>query len=102
MDAHHTKSAKSRTTSTTREGCEMLTRLRLDNPEAAKVFGLVPGKFSRRGVLRRFGKIVEKPEIAMCTLHDLRRTSLTMLATKLPAFALQQRAGHASPSTTAN
>jgi integrase len=100
-EEHRTKSGKSRTTSTTREGCEMLTRLRLDCADAVKVFTHVPGKFSQRGVLRRFGKLVEAAGIPHCTLHDLRRTSLTILATKLPAFALQQRAGHASPSTTA-
>ena len=99
--AHATKSRKNRVTSTDAEGCRLLTAIRVDSPETSLVFGFVPKKFSQRGVLRRFGKIVEEAKIDACTLHDLRRTSLTVLASKLPSFALQQRAGHESPSTTA-
>lgn len=96
-----TKSRKNRTTSTDREGCRLLTRIRVNHPDAVKVFTGTAGVLTAEKIDRGFKDIVEAAKIKKCTLHDLRRTSLTILATKLPAFALQQRAGHVSPSTTA-
>lgn len=109
---HATKSRRERVTSTDAAGCRILAWIKTESPQAlthgeltGKVFRLVRTKegvrFSPRAARRRFGEIVKKAGIPHCTLHDLRRTSLTVLASKLPAFALQQRAGHQSPSTTA-
>jgi len=98
---HATKSRRNRMTSTTRQGCEMLTRIRVAHPEAAKVFADTGGNLTELKIVKGFSGIMTAAGIAKCTLHDLRRTNLTMLATKLPAFALQQRAGHVSPATTA-
>jgi len=79
----------------------MLTKLRVAHPEAKRVFTDTDGHLTEKVIVRGFSGIVTKAGITKATLHDLRRTSLTMLAAKLPAFALQQRAGHVSPATTA-
>ena len=65
------------------------------------MFTETDGHLTETKIRREFCVVVKRSGIARCGLHDLRRTSLTMLATRLPAFALQQRAGHVSPSTTA-
>ena len=101
-DGFKTKSRKNRITSTDIEGCRLLAWIRERHPEAKRVFMDTGGRLTRGKVEKGLKKLCKAAGIPRCGLHDLRRTSLTMLACKLPAFALQQRAGHVSPSTTAD
>ena len=98
-EGHATKSRKSRVTSTTPEGCMLLSQIRFASPESASVWTPVKG-FSVREVRRHFDKIVKASGIRHCSLHDLRRTHATLMARSVPAAVLQQRLGHSSITTT--
>ena len=47
-----------------------------------------------------FHRIRHRVGVAMCTLHDLRRTAITNWAKKLPIQVVQQLAGHSDIKTT--
>jgi len=100
-DGFKTKSRKNRVTSTDAEGLRLLQWIRERHPNAVKVFTDTGKRLTPGRIRKGFADAVTDAKIPECTLHDLRRTSLTLLAAKLPAFALQQRAGHQSPATTA-
>jgi integrase len=51
-------------------------------------------------VLRKFKTLVKRAGLALCTLHDLRRSCITNWARKMSIHVTQQLAGHADINTT--
>ena len=58
------------------------------------------GKNLTNNVLREFNTIRRRAGVGPCTIHDLRRSSITNWARKLPAHMVRKLAGHSSLDTT--
>ena len=99
-EGHRTKSGKSRTSPILPVVVEMLERLRMQTP-GEWVFTNTWGNRLRNNIMRTFGRILKRAKVAHCTIHDLRRTCLSHLASEgVNEAVAQEIAGHASITTT--
>ncbi len=95
-----TKGRKNRVLGLNGRAVGLLQQIRSKRNGLPHVFSTLAGRQWRNNIQSNFRRVVNRAGIALCTMHDLRRTFCTEISKKMPPKVLKELAGHSDIRVT--